>query len=322
MRVTVVGYGYFGQHHVRVLRELPRVRQVRVVDVSPEARERARVAVGADELVTDQVVWEETDALIVVSPPDTHVDWVIQAVERDIPVFCEKPCGISLADCARIEEPETLVQIGYVYAYHPCFEWLQAFGHHLGRPRWAQAWRASLGPKVRHDLSVLEDYACHDISMAILLWGVPDEVSGERGVWLQPEIADAVTVSLRWARGIRSTSGLWLTAMCSWYAPDKERRWTVVGDTKMVIWDDMRIENQRLALYDSGYTRSEEDPPLFVPYERMITRLDVPWEEPLKRELAHFVAMCYGDEGIEERTGLTHARQVWSVMEAVKHNWR
>jgi predicted dehydrogenase len=84
----------------------------------------------------------------------------------------------------------------------------------------------------------------------------------------------------------------------SWLDPHKERRLTVVGSDKMVVFDDMQ-PREKLKIYDKGVDR----PPEYASYgeslairEGDISIPRVPMVEPLKAELRHFVRVARGEE--------------------------
>src|SRR4051812_48647315 len=91
VRIAVVGYGYWGSKHVRVLSSIPGV-MVTVVDTNPARLAEAaapppaaRFARGLDEAPP------QVDAVLVATPPPGHARLARYALERDRHVLVEKP---------------------------------------------------------------------------------------------------------------------------------------------------------------------------------------------------------------------------------------
>ena len=84
----------------------------------------------------------------------------------------------------------------------------------------------------------------------------------------------------------------------SWLDPHKERRLTVVGAKRMVVFDDMQ-PREKLKVFDKGVDRPPEyrsfgeslsvrEGDIFIPR--------IPNVEPRTAELRHFLAVARGDE--------------------------
>lgn len=90
LRIGVVGTGSIGQRHIGNL--LSHGCVVRAMDTDPEARTRAkREHVHAS--VSAFIDFEGLDGLVVATPLEHHLEWVEEAIRRDLPFFVEKPLG-------------------------------------------------------------------------------------------------------------------------------------------------------------------------------------------------------------------------------------
>jgi predicted dehydrogenase len=87
---------------------------------------------------------------------------------------------------------------------------------------------------------------------------------------------------------LRFPSGLAAHLHLSWLDPHKERRFTVVGATRMATFDDMALEG-KITVYDKGFDEQTRG------YGEYITRSGDIWSprvsnaEPLRAEVEHFV---------------------------------
>src|SRR5919199_1614534 len=117
MRVGLLGVGRLGADHAKTLRGIPEIDEIRIYDadasrakaVSSEVRGRAVDSVDA--------AFRDVDALVIVTPTDTHAALIEKAMDAGLPTFCEKPIAIDLEETRRVVERvrrvDGRVQIGF-----------------------------------------------------------------------------------------------------------------------------------------------------------------------------------------------------------------
>jgi predicted dehydrogenase len=89
MNVAVVGYGYWGSKHVRVLAGMPDV-NVYVAESDPERAANARETPGVVRCVRDLGdILDEVQAVVVATPPSTHLPVARQAIAHGCGVLVE-----------------------------------------------------------------------------------------------------------------------------------------------------------------------------------------------------------------------------------------
>ncbi|MEZ4365344.1 MAG: Gfo/Idh/MocA family oxidoreductase [Kofleriaceae bacterium] len=297
--VAVIGAGYWGINHVRVLAELPGVALAAVCDLDEAARARAaEVAPGValvaevERVLADPAV----EAVVLATPAVTHADLACAALAAGKHVLVEKPLALSVVDAERVVAAATaagrVLLVGHLMVYHPALARLQALlaAGELGELHYLHSARVNLG-RLRTDENALWSFGPHDLSMIdVLLDGAePELVAAQGGAFLQPGVEDVVFVTLRYPGGVMAHVHL------SWLHPHKERRLTLVGSRKMVEFDDVAAD--KLRVYDRGYDR----PPAFTRWGQYLTlrhgdvslpRLEM--VEPLRAMLEHFAACCRG----------------------------
>src|SRR5437588_12261505 len=84
-----------------------------------------------------------------------------------------------------------------------------------------------------------------------LLDDQPIRVAAQGRSYLQPGVEDVVFLTMEFASGVLAHVQL------SWLDPHKERKLTVVGAKKMVVFDDME-PREKLRIYDKGVDRPPE----------------------------------------------------------------
>jgi predicted dehydrogenase len=259
VRVAVVGYGYWGSKHMRVLSSMPGV-QVTIVDQDSERIAEARQAYPAAEAAhrLDEVLGR-VDAVVVATPPTAHAAVALQALQSGRHALVEKPLATTVDDAQAMVDAAAAngvhLMAGHTFEYNAAvwkLKELIAAGE-LGRILYIDAARLSLG-KYQRDCNVIWDLAPHDISIASFLL---DEVPRTTWVWAKRHVgnrhADVAYLRLDFEKAATHAF-----VHVSWLDPCKVRRVTVVGDRKMAVYDDMS-DNERIRVYDIGVDPADSD---------------------------------------------------------------
>jgi predicted dehydrogenase len=128
IRIAAIGTGYFSQFHYEAWR---RLEGVRVVGLSARNLEKAKsfaeergiprsfdnVAQMLDEL--------EPDLLDIISPPETHLEYVTEAAKRGIGVVCQKPVAPTFSEA--VELLRVAEEAGIFLAIHENFRFMPWF---------------------------------------------------------------------------------------------------------------------------------------------------------------------------------------------------
>src|SRR4051812_21908015 len=103
VRVGVVGAGYWGSKHVRVLHGLEAASSVSVIDTRADrcaALVRTFPAVQTYARLRDAL--PDVDAVVVATPPTTHVPIALEAIAAGKHVLVEKPMATTSAGARRL----------------------------------------------------------------------------------------------------------------------------------------------------------------------------------------------------------------------------
>jgi predicted dehydrogenase len=294
-RVAVVGYGYWGSKHVRVLSSMQGV-EVTVVDGSQDRLAEAMANYPSARLATDlDDVLDDVDAVVVATPPASHFAVAMQVIRAGRHVLVEKPLTTSVEDACMLVDGAAArgvrLMVGHTFEYNSAV-WklreLVASGR-LGRILYVDTARLSLG-RYQNDVNVVWDLAPHDISIVSFVLG---ELPSTAAVWAHSNFggpqADVAYLRFEFERA-RTEAFVHV----SWLNPNKIRRVTVVGEKMMAVYDDMS-DNERIRIYDIGVDgRSIDDPKdahsLPVSYRTGdIISPYVPFNEPLLVQDEHFI---------------------------------
>ncbi len=295
VRVGIVGLGYWGPNLVRTFTTLPDSRVTGLSDLN-EDRLRQVSRQAPDALATprsDDILDSQTiDAAVIAAPTRTHYALAKKALLSGLHTFVEKPLATSVEECEELIEladrQGVLLFVGHVFLYTSAVAKLKDLirGGELGSVSYISSSRLNLGP-IRRDVNALWDLAPHDISIILELMGAsPVAVNCQGLAYLDGKIHDVCFLTLRF--GERSMAHVHV----SWLDPNKRRLFTVVGDKKMAIYDDLE-PSEKVKVYDKGV----EVPPqsdIFADfhvgyrygdtYSPRLTEV-----EPLKAECQHFL---------------------------------
>ncbi len=317
LRLGVIGAGAWGRNHVRTVAGLADAELAAVCDTSDAVRATvARQYPGAFVTAEVGTLLERVEAVVIASPATTHADFARRAIAAGKPCLVEKPFALSVADAQAVAEAAAArsvpVLAGHLLLFHPAVDALRALvaGGELGRLLYMYGLRVNLG-QVRADENALWSFGPHDVSVALHLLGeAPVRVTAQGSSYLRPGVEDVVFLHMEFA------SGALAHVQLSWLDPHKERKLTVVGDKKMVVFDDME-PREKLRIYDKGVTRPPEyaswgeslavrEGDIFIPKIANV--------EPLAAELAHFVRVARGTD--QPRAGAADGVRVVRVLEA------
>jgi scyllo-inositol 2-dehydrogenase (NAD+) len=104
----LIGLGRLGAVYARDLASrVAGVRLAALADTNAKLAEGTARELGVPRWYMDPIAMlddPEVDAVIIVSPTDTHCDLVVSALERGKPVFCEKPPALSLSQTQKMKD--------------------------------------------------------------------------------------------------------------------------------------------------------------------------------------------------------------------------
>ena len=141
IRVLVVGCGNMGTSHARAYHQMEGFEIVGLVSRKPESREKLSQELGGYPTFGDyESALRESnpDAVSINTYPDTHADYIRQALNADAHVFVEKPLALtvedaqSLADLAIAKSKKMVV--GYILRVHPAWTKFVDVAKTLGKP--------------------------------------------------------------------------------------------------------------------------------------------------------------------------------------------
>jgi UDP-N-acetylglucosamine 3-dehydrogenase len=120
-RIGIVGAGRLARTHVRHLKRVGKI-SFGIYDSVASAADLMASEVGGTAVDTYEALLEKSDAIMVVTPNDLHVEFAIQAVQDGKAVFVEKPVSTNLIDAKRLLDAGGNVTVGHVLRHFPMYK--------------------------------------------------------------------------------------------------------------------------------------------------------------------------------------------------------
>ena len=123
MKAGLIGAGRIGNVHAATLTAHPEVESLLIADYDAGLAGKLAARYGAEAASSVDELFGNVEAVIIASPTDTHVDYLLRAAERGLPAFCEKPIAIDLEATDRaiaaVNEAGIAVQMGFMRRFDP-----------------------------------------------------------------------------------------------------------------------------------------------------------------------------------------------------------
>ncbi|MFH6603117.1 Gfo/Idh/MocA family protein [Maribacter algicola] len=141
IRVLVVGCGNMGASHARAYHQMENFEIVGLVSRRPESREKLSQELGGYPTFGDYKTALEIskpDAVSINTYPDTHAEYIQEALNADAHVFVEKPLALTVEDAQRLthlaQEKGKKMVVGYILRVHPAWAKFVEVAKTLGKP--------------------------------------------------------------------------------------------------------------------------------------------------------------------------------------------
>ena len=287
MRIGVVGTGYLGRLHARVLTEIPEAEVAGIVERDDACAEEVCGKLNLRRFDSVAELAKEIDCAVIATPTTTHFDVAAELLEAGCDVLIEKPITPTAAEARRLIDLAAsrgrIIQVGHVERYNPA---IAAVVPHLHGIRYFESERLGVFVGRSLDVDVLLDVMIHDLNLVLSLLRQPVVDIRAVGVPVLTDKVDITNVRLELANGAVAN----LTA--SRVSQERVRKQRFFGSDSYISVDtkEQEVKGYRLA------GRAIE--PLQV---------DVAKKEPLRAELEAFLGcvrdrsrpIVAGEDGLE-----------------------
>ena len=253
VKIGIIGCGYWGPNLIRNFNGIPEAEVTYCADLDETRLKHIKglypkVIVTKDyrELLNNK----EIDAIVVATPIETHYKIAKESLNAGKHVLIEKPITASSAEAIELinisEKNKKALMVDHTFEYSSPVRKIKDIisNNELGNIFTIDMIRVNLG-LFQEKVNVIWDLAPHDISMLLYYLGeLPLRVMASGQSHVREGIEDDAHISLLFKD--KMTANIHV----SWLDPCKIRRTTIVGNKKMLVFDD--VSDEKIRIYDKG----------------------------------------------------------------------
>ena len=273
VRVAIVGMGFWGRNHLRVLNDIEKCEVVGICDIDEERLKQAsakyQVPIATknfDELIHRS----EPDAITICTPSITHAELALKSLGYGVHVLIEKPMATSVEEAAKImtaaHDSKRVVMVGFLERFNPVVKHAKELvdGYCIGDIILSYSRRIGRWPERIGDVGVVKDTAIHDIDLVRYLFRDNPEQVYAIGGSIRHKYEDHVQAILTFKKG-RSAM-----IEANWLTPKKKREMHITGENGVI---SLRFIEQEISI--------EKEDEVKIPI--------IKYGEPLRLELEYFI---------------------------------
>jgi len=254
---------------------MPEAELVAIVDINEARAREIGGLVNAAPFVNASDVLGRVDAVTIAVPTESHLSVALPFLQRGIGVLVEKPLARNAAEAQQMIDAAAasgaVFGVGHTERYNPAVAAVRPL---LDHPRFIEVHRLGTFPDRSLDIDVVFDLMIHDLDVVLSI--VPSEVVAVEAVGVavltpKPDIANA---------RLKFASGCIANITASRISKDRVRKIRIFQRDAYLSVDYAAQEVERWRLVKGSGAMPAIDG----------GKLEIAQEEPLKRELADFVA--------------------------------
>ncbi len=268
VRVGIIGVGYLGTQHARILSYLEEAELKGVADIDFKKAMEIGNRHGVQYYQNYEDLLDEIDAAIVATPTSEHFSISMRLLKEGKSVLVEKPITETVDQgeelVAMAAKNGLILQVGHLERFNPAVE---AIENMISEPKFVEVQRLGSFSARSLDIDVVLDLMIHDLDIILAL--IKDEVKSIRssGIHVLSEKIDIANARLEFRSGCVAT----LTA--SRVHQGKVRKLRIFEPT---IYYSIDYIDQEVKIFPLDNRQTE------------IKTLKIEKEEPLKKELKNF----------------------------------
>jgi len=278
LRVAVIGTGFWGKNHARILSRLPTAELTCICDVNEK---NAKTVAGEFHVphytrLEDVLSRTDVDAVHICTPTVTHYQLATRALHAGKHALVEKPMTNTSSESRELiniaKEQGVRLMPGHIERFNPAVDHLRSLldEKRLGTVTLFHARRVGRWPERIGDVGVVRDTAIHDIDLARYIFKDEANSVHARIGSVKHTREDYAEIMLQFRNG----GTAFIDA--NWLTPRKTRTLIVTGSEATVELD-----------YISQVITIEDSKQLVRPY--------LETKEPLRIEITHFVESIVND---------------------------
>lgn len=283
VRVGLLGVGFLGKIHLKLLLETEDVSLVGFYDTNPTNASDVEKSFDVTLFGSFEQLLPEVDAVVIASPTTTHFDYASRCIASKKHVFIEKPATSTIDEGKdlkkQLKENPVVVQVGHVERFNPA---LHAVADRISGVK--QIFCNRLAPFTPRgaDVSVVYDVMIHDLDVVRSLVKSPVKqiiAHGQKIISNTTDVANAV---------VEFESGVKATFTASRMAERKYRTTDIIAEDGIYHIDFLNKKSEYLAP-DNAAKKTLLSTYLESPSSLRKERIEVEEYNAIGRELSTFI---------------------------------
>lgn len=296
-RVGIIGVGYLGMQHARILSYLEEADLKGVADIDFKRAMQIGNRHGVKYYKNFEEMLDEIDAAIVATPTSEHYSITMKLLQEGKAVLVEKPIAETIDQAeemvAEAEKKGVVLQVGHLERFNPAVEALENL---ITEPKFIEVQRLGSFSARSLDIDVVLDLMIHDLDIILSL--IKSQVKSIRssGIHVLSDKIDIANARLEFESGCVAN----LTA--SRVHQGKVRKLRIFEPTSYYSIDYI---DQEVKIFPLNGSQAD------------VKTLKIRKEEPLKKELQNFFR-CLKDgrtRKVSGQEGLRALRLAYRVLE-------
>jgi len=325
--IGIIGIGYWGKNVIRTFNNISNCRVKTVSDLKFGRRKYVKENYADIQVVEDHreiINDDEIDAVIIVTPPESHHKIGLEVLNAGKHLFVEKPLTTNSEDAKELimsKEKDLRLLVGHLFIFHPAIIAVKEFldSGKLGNVLYIETSRGNARPPTTRS-NVVWDLAPHDFSTIFHLLGkLPISVTGYGRDFTGKGVEDVAHIRFDFEDSVFSTVHV------GWHTSLKSRRMTIYCEKGVISYNFDKSED-KVTIYEEGVdTRlntgdNESHDLVYSPGKEWHPILDD--FQPLTRECDYFLNSLNGgnsdlSNGVK---GYNVVRAIEIAVESIKQN--
>jgi predicted dehydrogenase len=307
LKTAVIGIGHLGKEHARIYQESTRVELLKLCDVDPDCKERAK-SLGIPFTRDYREILHQVDAVSIVTPTVTHYEIAKNFLSAGVHVLIEKPITPNLEEADELIElalkKKLILQVGHLERYNAGFKRIEQIAKNI---RFIEVHRLGpFNPRIK-DCGVVLDLMIHDIDIILQLVKSEIESIDAIGINVLTPYEDIANVRIKFKN----------KAICNVTAS----RLTPEAQRKIRIFQEDAYISLDYVAQSAQIFKKTTFPQTVFGGKISRENIDIKKEEPLRAELEDFArkasqGVSHGSPDLEAREALKVALDILKSIEA------
>ena len=252
INIAIIGLGYWGTIVTNTLNSMGLFKKIYINDTDPKKVSLIKKKFGSEVIKSSLNQIKNNDKIkhvFLATPPNQNFNIIKSLIKSKKNILIEKPGMTSLKLFEAIKKElkinKVKLSFGYIYIYNDYIRYLKKVikSKKLGKIRYINLQRQNFGP-IRNKVSAAFDLATHDIS--ILYYLLNKRISLKNSV--NHNILGKNNYDISFLNLKAGETNIDINV--SWLNPEKIRKIIIIGSKKMLIFDEMNI-NEPIKIYNN-----------------------------------------------------------------------